>query len=497
MKNYKTLILLIVVSFLNFSCFEDKDDTQVTASSVNDFVWKGMNLIYLYKDNVPSLANDAFNSNEAYASYLNGFSNPTDLFESLIYQRETVDRFSWIVDDYIALEQQLSGISTSNGMEFKLFLQPNSDSQIIGIVTMVLQNSSASANGLIRGDIFNGINGMPLTINNYESLLSLNAYSLNLATYNDNGTETTTDDNIISRNQSISLTKAQYTENPIFTTNIFNVGGQNVGYLMYTGFTSNFDEQLNNAFATFKSNNIQDLILDLRYNSGGSVNSAILLSSMITGQFNGDIFSKEQWNTELQTIFESEDPELLISRFVNNDNGTALNSLNLNKVYVIALESSASASELVINGLDPYIDVIHIGENTAGKYQASTTLYDSPDFSRQGANPSHSYAMQPLIFKSSNKAGRTDYFDGLTPDIALSESYLDLGLIGDENEPLLAAALANIQGSVAKPSSTKSKEASLTLIKDSNSFKPFHDDMYVDKKLPSDLLSKFIIKKEF
>src|SRR5690606_23234339 len=117
--------LLIVVSFLNFSCFEDKDDTQVTASSVNDFVWKGMNLIYLYKDNVPSLANDAFNSNEAYASYLNGFSNPTDLFESLIYQRETVDRFSWIVDDYIALEQQLSGISTSNGMEFKLFLQPN------------------------------------------------------------------------------------------------------------------------------------------------------------------------------------------------------------------------------------------------------------------------------------------------------------------------------------------------------------------------------------
>ncbi|PKQ46325.1 S41 family peptidase [Confluentibacter flavum] len=485
MKIKTPLILLIVIAFLNISCFEDKDDNQITGSSINDFVWKGMNLVYLYKDNVPNLANDAFNSDEAYANYLNGFSSPEDLFESLIYQRETVDRFSWIVDDYIALEQQLAGVTTSNGMEFKLFLQPNSNTQLIGIVTMVLPNSSASASGLIRGDVFSGIDGNPLTIDNYISLLGSNAYALNLANYNDNGTSTTTDDTIVSRNESISLAKVQYTENPIFTTNIFNVGGQNVGYLMYNGFTANFDEQLNNAFATFKSSNVQHLVLDLRYNSGGSVNSAILLSSMITGQFNGEIFITEQWNSEFQAAFENEDPELLISRFVNNDDGAALNSLNLQKVYVIALESSASASELVINALDPYINVIHIGENTAGKYQASTTLYDSPDFSRQGANPSHSYAMQPLIFKSLNKVGRTDYFDGLTPDVELSESYLDLGIIGDENETLLAAALADIQSPTAKLAPIKSeKEASLTLFKDSNSFKPFHNEMYVDKKLP-------------
>ncbi|WP_100614827.1 S41 family peptidase [Confluentibacter citreus] len=488
MRNYKSLILLIVVSFISISCFEDNDDNQITGSSINDFVWKGMNLVYLYKDNVPNLANDAFTSNEAYANYLNGFSSPEDLFESLIYQRETVDRFSWIVDDYIALEQQLSGITASNGMEFKLFLQPNSNTQLIGIVTMVLPNSSASANGLTRGDIFNGINGTPLSIDNYMSLLSSNAYTLNLATYNDNGTSTTTDDTVVSRNENVSLTKAQYTENPIFATNIFNIGGQNVGYLMYNGFTANFDTQLNDAFATFKSSNVQHLVLDLRYNSGGSVNSAILLSSMITGQFTGDVFSTEQWNSEFQAAFENEDPELLISRFVNNDDGSNLNSLNLQKVYVIALESSASASELVINALDPYINVIHIGENTAGKYQASTTLYDSPDFSRQGANPSHSYAMQPLIFKSLNKVGRTDYSDGLTPDIQISESYLDLGAIGDENETLLATALADIQNPTAKLSPIKSeKEASLILFKDSNSFKPFRDDMYVDKKLPINL----------
>ena len=496
MKNYKALILLIVVSFLTFSCFEDNDDNQTTGNSINDFVWKGMNFIYLYKDNVPNLANDAFNSDEAYANYLNDFSSPEELFESLIYQRETVDRFSWIVDDYIALEQQFDGITTNDGMMFKLFLQPNSSSQLIGIVTMVLPNSSASSNGLLRGDIFNGINGTPLTINNYISLLNSNAYTLNLANYNDNGTSSISDDTIVPRNVSINLTKVQYTENPLFKTNIFNVGGENVGYLMYNGFTANFDEQLNDAFATFKSSNVQHLILDIRYNSGGSVNSAILLSSMITGQFNGEVFSTEQWNSEFQAAFENENPELLISRFVNNDDGRALNSLNLQKVYVIALESSASASELVINGLDPYINVVHIGENTAGKYQASTTIYDSPDFTRQGANPSHSFAMQPLIFKSSNKVGRTDYFNGLTPDIQVSESYLNLGVIGDENEKLLAAALADIQSPTARLAPIKSeKEASLTLFKDSNSFKPLHNDMYVDKKLPSDLLSRFKIEK--
>ncbi|WP_111307045.1 S41 family peptidase [Confluentibacter sediminis] len=496
MKHYKALILLIVVSFLNTSCFKDNDDTQVTSSSINDFVWKGMNLFYLYKDNVPNLANDAFTSNEAYANYLNSFAKPEDLFESLIYQRETVDRFSWIVDDYIALEQLFSGVTTSNGMEFSLFLQPNSNTKLIGIVRIVFPNSSASNNGLKRGDIFNAIDGTELTTGNYTSLLGSNSYTLNLASYNDNGTASITDDTIISKNESIHLTKVEYTENPIFETKVFNVGGENVGYLMYNGFTADFDQQLNNAFATFKSNNVQQLVLDLRYNSGGSVNSAILLSSMITGQFTGEVFSTEAWNSDFQAAFEKDNPEALINRFVNNNKGSALNSLNLQKVYVIALESSASASELVINALDPYINVIHIGEHTAGKYQASTTLYDSPDFSRNGANPSHSYAMQPLIFKSLNKVGRTDYFDGLTPDIELSESYLNLGILGDENEKLLAAALADIQNPTAKSSSIKpEKEAFLTLFRDSNSFKPFYDNMYVDKKLPSDLLSRFMTEK--
>ncbi len=494
MKNLKALILIFLTTLLLTGCFEDNDDTTISGNEISDFVWKGMNVFYLYKDNIPDLANDRFSSNEQYASYLNDYATPEDLFENLIYQRETVDKYSWIVDDYIALEQLFSGVSTSNGMEFQLFLEPNTTTKVMGIVRLVLPNSDADIKGIKRGDIFNTINGTALTTTNYNTLFSLVSYTINKATYDDNGTPETTDDVVISGSESITLNKLEYSENPIYKTEILNVGGNNVGYLMYNGFTANYDSQLNDVFANFKANNVTDLILDLRYNPGGSVNSAILLSSMITGQFNGEVFSTEQWNSEFQTYFENENPESLINRFTNNDNGAALNSLNLPKVYVLATKSSASASELVINSLDPYIDVVHIGDFTTGKYQASTTLYDSNNFGRDGANPNHTYAMQPLIFKSLNKVGNTDYDNGLTPDIELKESFLNLGVLGDENETLLAAALAEIANTGKLVKILSEPRINLKLIKDSNSFIPFNDDMHVDKEIPEDIINKIKFK---
>ena len=106
----KKTYILFFISIILFSCFEDSDDNIVFASNINDFVWKGMNATYLYKQNIEDLANNRFSSSEEYADFLNLFENPEDLFESLIYQRETIDKFSFIVDDYIALQQYLSGI---------------------------------------------------------------------------------------------------------------------------------------------------------------------------------------------------------------------------------------------------------------------------------------------------------------------------------------------------------------------------------------------------
>lgn len=472
MKNRTIYLLIICASLVFTGCFEDMDDNPASTRDLNDFVWRGLNTYYLYKENVPDLANNRFDT-DTYNAFLNSFASPEALFEYLRYQPQTVDRFSWITSNYIQLEQLLNGTTQNNGMDFGLLRYPNSSNSVFGYVGYVLPNSSASNQGVSRGTIFYAVDGTPLNTSNFSSLLQNTTYTINLADYNDNGTPETNDDVITPNGQSITLSKSAITENPIFKTDIFEVAGENVGYLMYNGFTRDFDSQLNAVFGEFQANNIQNLVLDLRYNSGGSVNTAILLSSMIAGQ-TGNVFSTEEWNTDIQSQLSVEQTT---NYFTNNDAGAPLNILNLNKVYVLTTKRSASASELVINSLDPYINVVHIGTETAGKFQASITLYDAPDFRRVNANPSHLYAMQPLVLKSLNAVGNTDYSQGLTPDFTLGENYSNMGIIGSETEPLLAAALQLILDDtrIAFPY----REA-LDLIGDKSNFEPFSIGMYVD-----------------
>src|SRR5690606_35885063 len=145
----------------------------------------------------------------------------------------------------------------------------------------------------------------------------------------------------------VTLTKeADLSENPIFIANVLETGGKKIGYLMYNSFTNEYDEQLNNAFGEFKSAGVTDLVLDLRYTPGGSVNSARLLSSMIYGTHTNSVFLKARYNEKLQSEFNDAD---LIEYFTDTtDNNTPINTLGLGKVYIIATESSTSASELVM-----------------------------------------------------------------------------------------------------------------------------------------------------
>ena len=318
-------------------------------------------------------------------------------------------------------------------MEFGLVYYPNNSSNVFGYIRYVLPGTDAESKNLERGMIFNSIDGQQLTDTNFSELLSLNSYQIGLATFN--GTV------ITPTGESIALVKQQYTENPILIAETLTVEDQKIGYLMYNAFTRDFDSQLNGVFAQFKADAITDLVIDLRYNGGGSVETAIDLSSMITGQFYNQVFANEEWNTDRQAEYAS--PKLFDNQIFT---GEAINSLNLTKAYVLTTKRSASASELVINGLNPYIDMTQVGDTTTGKYQASFLLYDAPapNFSKSQANSVHTYAMLPLVFKTSNAIGFTDYAEGLFPDIQLKENYTNLGILGDVNEPLLAAALNDI-----------------------------------------------------
>jgi len=468
MKTLKSLLTILLLSLLFTSCFEDKDDNPIVTLDINNFVYRGMDAFYLYRDQVEKLIEDRANDQ----TYLNSFNTPEALFESLIFDRQNTDRFSRITDDYIALEQQFDGISKSNGMEFGLQRYTSGSDDIFGIVRLVLPNTSAEANGLQRGDLFNAVNGTQLTVSNFRSLLGQDNFALNLANYNTNGTINTDDDTVDPTINTINLSRIEYTENPVFKTEILQVEGENVGYLMYNGFVGNFDSALNAAFSEFQANNIQHLVLDLRYNPGGSVNSATLLGSLVTGQFSGDVFAKLQYNS----IQQSNNFDYT---FVNNFESGTLNSLNLNKVYILATGSSASASEMVINSLDAYIDVVHIGSETVGKSQASITLYDSPNFGRANANPNHTYAMQPLVAITVNKDNTQVPAQGIAADIEINESINNFGVLGDENEPLLAEALAQIAANSKTFTIQKSKPTK-TLF-DSNDLLPHSKEMYIER----------------
>ena len=473
--NFSQKILLIAsISLVNFSCFEDDDDIGAYTSEINDFVWKGMNAAYLYKQEIFDLSNNRFDSSDEYANYLNNFESPEILFESLIYERENIDKFSVIVDNYIELEQFFNGSSVSNGMEYGLSYIPNSSNEIFGFVRYVHPGSNADINNIKRGDIFRGINNTLLNINNYSGLLSQDVYIVNFANYNSFNTENINDDTIDLINVNIELSKQPLNKNPVYHYNIINSSDKKIGYLMYNQFVSNYDSYIETIFSEFKSKSVDELILDLRYNPGGSVNSAIFLSSLITGQFQNEIFSTEEWNPDIQNYWLNNDPEYLINRFISSEN-----SLNMSKLYILTTRSSASASELVINCLKPYINIIQIGTTTYGKYQASVTIYDSEDFSNQNINTSHNYALQPLVLKILNANGESDYFNGISPNYEFEERPYEMGIIGEIDEPLLNFTLDLINSR----NINENKLEIFGLFDDNLKFEYLNKEMYIKNKV--------------
>jgi carboxyl-terminal processing protease len=485
-KNF--IINVLAIIFLFTSC--EKTKTYGIDATVNDeinyFIWKGLNTFYLWQKEVPDLADDRFANFTDLYFYFRGYSSPEDVFESLL--NKPADRFSWIVEDYVALENSFQGINVSNGMEFGLVQYTNGSDNVFGYVRYVIANSNADTRGISRGMIFNSINGSQLTLTNYKNLLFSDdiSYTIGFADYNDGVPN--------ANNNDISLLKEELQENPVAITKVFTEGTNKIGYLMYNQFARNYDGQLNAAFSNLKSEGITDLIIDLRYNGGGSVSSATYLGSMVTGQFNGDLYSQEVWNDKVRNALPAE-------RFLNNftdeikntdSNGNvilqeSINSLGLDNVYFITSYSTASASELVINSLSSHIDVKLVGKTTRGKQVGSITLYDSDNLQRTGdnLNTNHTYAMQPLVLEISNK-DNINYPNGIIPGntlpgIELGEDYNNLGVLGERTDPLLDRTLIYITTG-SKTSNKKVNSFDFNEVFNSKLATPAKEYMFIDMK---------------
>ncbi|MCP4550606.1 MAG: hypothetical protein GY834_00880 [Bacteroidetes bacterium] len=510
MKKKLSLLLfaLIAVFMVSVSsCKKDKgidpttdpvvvDPVEVTASEIDTFIWNSMNKYYLWYQNVPNLADSRFSTddnNEEFYTFLNTYSTHEGLFYDILYEYGTIDKWSWIVDDYVALEDLFQGISLSVGMEFGVVRLSDSD-ELLGYVRYVVPDSPADLAGIKRGEVFTAIDGQDLDINNYRSLLygrdALEIYFADIV-----GTT------IIPNGKVVSLTAVEVHENPIHYTEIIESEGKKIGYLLYNAFQSNYDLELNEVFGEFKSEGVQELILDFRYNGGGSVQTAAYLASMIYDTDPDKVFAIKQYNDKLEDIIRREYGsdffnirfESVITKDVDGqDIITPINTLNLSKVYIITTGSSASASELIINGLDPYIDVITVGGTTHGKYVGSFTIKDEEWDAAKGewvTNPNHIWALQPITLKIANSLGVSDYVDGFAPTIEVYGKVADMLPFGDENEPMLKAALNAINGIAQMKSYSP---VFFEEIADSKDFKPHSKEMYLEDDLLRTIRTKHL-----
>ncbi|MFM8912047.1 MAG: S41 family peptidase [Flammeovirgaceae bacterium] len=427
------VLSLIIATLLSLqSC--KKDDPVNPNDYVNSWILDNMKEAYYWTDKIPASPNKAL--------------APEPFFESLLNKPD--DRFSWIQDNYQELLNSLQGVSKEAGYEFVLYYADNAQVNVLAQVLYVKAQSPAAAAGLKRGDLIDQINGAQLTGSNYQTLLQqiTEPHTITYRPYNYAS-------NTTGAAKTISLTTVEYAENPNFLDKVITVGNRKIGYYVYnlfstgpTASSTQYNTEMDAVFDRFKSAGITDLVVDLRFNSGGAETATVNLASLIgKGVDNTKVFAKRQYNANLtQQILN--DPRLgssfLSTKFTNKSQNVG-SLLRNNRVYILTGPRTASASELLINGLRPFMDVYLIGSKTIGKNVGSISIYEQND-------PKNKWGMQPIVVKSLNSLDQSDYGGGFTPNQADPDNGAQLPL-GDPNERLLSLAISHItsSGRVAPP----------------------------------------------
>lgn len=272
----------------------------------------------------------------------------------------------------------------------------------------VYANSPAKAAGLKRGSIITQINGGNLTSGNVNDYYMKLLYPSSVATL-----QITDYDH-----KQTSITSTPMYVDPVILKQVKELNGHRIGYLVYSSFDAAFDEELFEAFKYFKSQNITDLILDLRYNGGGHTMSANLIASCIVGaSATNKVFSSLRYNaTRMKAMNDKRDDQyFMYDNYPNLGISLAAGDLGLTHVYCLVGSGTASSSELVINSLRGInVEVTLIGEKTTGK-----NVGMEPEMITAKGN---TYILYPITFQSYNAKGFGDYEAGFIPDKGMDES---------------------------------------------------------------------------
>ena len=392
--------------------------TKFTNADVNTWIHENMSAYYLWSDKMPALAKT------------NTSSNPMDYFYSILYDYKNTDRFSWIDSSSANLINQLNGINTVLGIRVSPFYTNDTKANVALVLAYVLKGSPAEKSGLKRGDIILSINDQALTSSNYNSALQNQTLKLGLGDYNNKV--------FSSSGKSVTVTKVELQTNPILKDTVINWAGKKVGYLAYLQFLSSFDDSLRAIFSRFKQQGVNELVIDLRYNGGGYVSSSDLLTNLMVKDIASrvdKVMNKRQYNDAYtREVIKQYGASALVTNFKMESNNIG----SLNRVFFLTSTGTASASELIINNLKPFMNVVLIGEHTYGKNVGSFTITDN--------TKRWNYGLQPITFKILNALDQSDYgsVNGFLPDYALADDLLPYRLLGDPNETYLNKALTII-----------------------------------------------------
>lgn len=422
----KWLFPLLITAALfpyTMSCRKGAPDEPYPTDSlgrINRWVLDSMRRYYYWADNMPK--NYDYNQ------------PPDQYFKSLL---SASDRFSWISNG-----QDIKPPSNSyftHGFHFVLVQVPNYNNYI-GVVTLVNAGGPADRAGLQRGSYFMKVNGAGITAANVEAikeqLKQPAAVTVIPAEYENNSWKPLPE---------VTVGTGFAAENVVHYTRSFNAAGITTGYLFYNSFDEHYDGQLLQAMAKLKKANVRELILDLRYNAGGSVASSAKLAAMVAKNLTaGETYVIYQGNRH-----EGRKPRSLQTILGTSTNNTGKqyadlqgNSLSLQRVFILTTGATVSAAELVINNLKPFINVVQIGEKTAGKDEASFLIEDY----RVPAQVQ--WKMQPTIYKLFNKNNQGGYHNGIAPQHPVEEiAALPLRNVGEAADPLVQKALQMIYGS--------------------------------------------------
>jgi C-terminal processing protease CtpA/Prc len=426
-------VVLGLITLLTFSC--KKDDNKIVDpvvivvdsvaqqnSEIMSWMYNEMKDVYFWNYTLPTF------------SSLKNETDPESFYKRLIYSPE--DRWSWLTKDYTALEAEFAGTPTSMGIS-PVFGKFTGSSRVFIVIAFTYPGSPADKVGLKRGDIILKINDQDLDTSNYSSLYKQDNFTLNLGVYD--GVSITPSAN------SISLSAEIIDSNPIVYSSVLEYNGHKIGYMVYTEFISGTNNSLLDDLGllmdNFKNQGITDLVVDLRYNPGGEITAANYLASCLAPS--GVVSAKEVlikfvFNSGIQQYYiekETTNSPHLVNRFIGNGH-----NLNLSRIFFLTGNHSASASELLMIGLAPYMEVIKIGEQTYGKFTGAWVRIDMNN------PPKHNWAIVPIVSKYSNSVGFTDFKDGLIPDYQIDDNLIFAKPFGDIADPMLTQAVELITG---------------------------------------------------